>query len=618
MTDWTDASGSVVAAVNTAADLPEHPDASDGGRLMSRETHRSAPARAAGGGSVHPLGQHLAERAAWSLVWVAVLADGVGAWHVWRSTPDAIAVAPALVLIGLGGLIATWIVVTPRNLVFQWLGFSLVMATVLYPQFIEIHHRSFANTDVSALGEVAARLFSHGHNPYTWSLASASRLMFVPIRTWTYTVTGGHIVRTSYPAGSFLFDALAMKLGFHHMVVDWLDLWAWVATGVLIFCLLPSSLRWLGGLLASSSIFVGTFGAGGTDALFMPFLILAVWQWDRFARKDARAIRWAGPVALGIACTIKQTPWFLVPLLVVGVGMEARYQERPALRVMASYAAVVVGVFLAINLPFIIWSPGPWLKGVMLPFLGGLVASGQGLVVVATHGLTGGANLSLLSDSSILLYLAVVVAFAAWYRSLKRVWVLLVPLVLFLSPRSLPIYLLELIPVAVIAAVTVEGAPALLVREDDSLRTTLAARVRVAGDVALRHAGKLVAPLAIGAMVVAGLALTSHPLRLQVDSVKATPGARFIVAVVVTVHNETGQTVRPYLNVDNGGSVEAFWTADGRTSFSVPPHGSVTVKLRPELPTPVPATKAHWLVNAYTAQPDALTTSAILTWHGKR
>ena len=43
------------------------------------------------------------------------------------------------------------------------------------------------------------------------------------------------------------------------------------------------TLRWVAPLLLAAGVFTGAFANGGTDALFVPFLILAVWRWDRLA-----------------------------------------------------------------------------------------------------------------------------------------------------------------------------------------------------------------------------------------------------------------------------------------------------------------------------------------------
>ena len=70
------------------------------------------------------------------------------------------------------------------------------------------------------------------------------------------------------------------------MAVDWTDLVAWLATIVLLFALVPASLRWLVALLGLTPFFLGSFTSGGTDAMFLPFLVVAVWRWDRYGRSS--------------------------------------------------------------------------------------------------------------------------------------------------------------------------------------------------------------------------------------------------------------------------------------------------------------------------------------------
>ncbi|MHB8593163.1 MAG: hypothetical protein ACYDB3_02360, partial [Acidimicrobiales bacterium] len=303
-------------------------------------------------------GIHVAECAAWSLVWLAVLTAGIDLWGFWWSSSFIAALAPAMILAAVAGMIVTWLVPSPRARWLQSCAFGAVMVAILFPPAIIIHPRVFYGTDSAAFDQVSARALLSGHDPYTMSMSGAARLLSVPARYWTYTVDGGHVAHASYPAASFLFDVPAMALGLHHMVVDWVDLVAWMATVALLFVLLPVSLRWLAGLLAVTPIFVGMFSSGGTDAVFLPFLVLAVWRWDRFGSPgETSAARWLGPVALGVACAVKQTPWFCVPILAAGVMLEARSGHRPAARLGVRYLATAAAVFAAVNLPFIVWQP---------------------------------------------------------------------------------------------------------------------------------------------------------------------------------------------------------------------------------------------------------------------
>ena len=301
--------------------------------------------------------------------------------------------------------------------------------------------------------------FADGADPYVASMSSVAHLLSVPSRFWTYAVDGGHVTQFSYPAGSFLLSLPATALGVH-MGVDWTDLVAWLATIVLLFALVPASLRWLVALLGLTPFFLGSFSSGGTDAMFLPFFVLAVWRWDRYGRPSEPGLaRWIGPISLGAACAIKQTPWFAVPMLVTGIFLEARRREWGPIRVSLRYLLTVFVVFAAVNLPFLAWHPWAWLHGTLIPLTGGLVADGQGLVTLATHGLTGGVNLTMLSLAGALAMVGAVASFVAWYPHLKRIWPLLLTIPFFFSPRSLSSYLVDLIPIALVAAVSVDSVP---------------------------------------------------------------------------------------------------------------------------------------------------------------
>jgi hypothetical protein len=292
------------------------------------------------------------ERSAWSVVWLGAVVAGLAFWGSWSSWPPGGYLAPLIVAVGMIGLAATWLVSSPRSPGLQVSALAASLAATLGHQGIGIHVRQYYSTDSGAFNQVAAHLVMRGANPYTHTMAAAAQLLQTPSNYWTYTVTGGHIDAVSYPAGSFLMEVPALWLGFQHQIVDWMDLLAWLVTGALIFVLVPSALRWLGPLLVTLPIYADVFGSGGTDAVFLPFLVLAVWRWDRFASgRGAGLARWVGPVALGLACAIKQTPWFCVPLLAVGLFLESRAADRRPVRIVAGYLAVVAGVFAEVNLP---------------------------------------------------------------------------------------------------------------------------------------------------------------------------------------------------------------------------------------------------------------------------
>jgi uncharacterized membrane protein len=569
---------------------PAAPDA----QPSDLDEHASAP------GGLSPERLTLLERCAWSLVWLGVLTGGVNLWGSWWSWPVIDVLAPLLVAVSLVGLAICWCAVSPRSWLHEGLAMGSALVAVMAPQIVNIHTRIYYETDSAALDHVAARVLSHGHNPYTASLSSAAVLLKTASNFWTYTVTGGHVAGLSYPAGSILVYAPAFLLGFHHEVVDWMDLYAWLASALLLFFLVPRYLRWLAVLITLTGILTGLFAGGGTDATFIPFAMLAVWRWDRYGKgKGAGLAGWMGPIALGLACSIKQTPWFCVPFLVVGIYIEARRSGRSPIPVVARYLGIVVATFAAVNLPFIIWSPKAWWHGTLTPLTQPLIADGQGLVSLALHGLTGGVNMTLLTYASAFAYLALLVAFVAWYPWLKRIWLLMLPAFFFFSPRSFTGYLVDLFPVAVVGAITV-GA------------TTTPARHLNWGRFQARHL--VLGALTVATGVIAALSFMSAPLSLFVSGTAIGSKQQRFEAVTVTVANRTGASVSPHFMVDVGQvHPTGFWTTAGDRPVVIGPHRSVTVTLFPPSPTYFPPWASDWVVDAYTSPRSLSTTNDI--WH---
>lgn len=541
-------------------------------------------------------GLYVVERAAWSLLWLGVLTAGVNAWGYWWSSALAAALAPLMIVLALAGMVATWLASTPRRRWLQMAALGGVELAIAVPQAIAIHTRAFYSTDSAAFDQLSARALLHGHNPYTVSLQAAAHLFSTAAHYWTYMVGGGHVAGTSYPAGSFLLQLPALALGVNHMTTDWTGLACWMACAALLFVLLARSLRWLGGLLALTPFFVGSFANGNTDALFMPLLLVAVWRWDRYGDPAERGpARWIGPVALGLACAVKQTPWFCVPFLAVGVAIEARRAGRPAARAVARYLGTVAAAFAVVNLPFAVWGPHAWAHGVLLPLIGGLVADGQGLVTLATHGVSGGVELGMLSAAGALALVAALVAFTLWYPMLKRGWLVLLPVVFFFSPRSLSSYIVDLVPVALLAAVSVRGA------------------VGPERRVTRRGAALFAAPVA-GVIACSALALSSHTLRIGVDAAQFNKAEHRLTAVTVTVTNLTGAVQRPHFMVDPGEGTSGYWRTPDGAPVVLAPHERATLTLRPPAKVTAPEPGAHWLVEAYTTSPGVLSTSPLVRW----
>ena len=556
----------------------------------------------------------LVQRCAWTLVWVAVLGAALQYWGSWSAGWWAAVLAPLLVLLALVGAVLVWTVARPLSPAMQRFGLVAGLVTAAVTEGTLIHLRNFYVTDSAAFNQVATRLFVDGRNPYTSSMAGAARFLHPVAQLWTYQVDGAHTLKISYPAGSFLVQAPVAALGLHHMVTDWVDLAAWLVTAVLVFAMVPSVLRWLAPLLLLSGIFLGPFANGGTDALFLPFLVIAVWRWDRFPERAAAWLpSWAGPVSLGIACSIKQTPWFCVPFLMVGVACQARRAGRRPVVLALRYGAVTLAAFLVVNAPFIVWSPTAWVRGIFLPIVDPLVADGQGVVTFALHGLTGGVVLPWLSAGAGLALVAMLVAFALWEARLKRAWLFLVPFVLFVPDRSLTNYLLDFVPAALVAALSVTAVGSLGAGED----------VGAVVDPIVRkwRRGLAVAIPAVGSAALVAVAFTSAPLGITVDGVSVAgvatdDGGLNFRRVEVTVQNHSDAPLSPHFIITSGGGhLGPFWRATAlRATDPVGAGASTVFVLRPTTFLWTPPHGQWWLVAAYTSSPNALSTSAPQYW----
>ncbi|HXY28328.1 MAG TPA: hypothetical protein VEH82_08600, partial [Acidimicrobiales bacterium] len=269
------------------------------------------------------------------------------------------------------------------------------------------------------------------------------------------------------------------------------------------------------------------------------------------------------------------------------------------------YLLTVLVVFAAVNLPFLAWHPGAWLHGTLIPLTGGLVADGQGLVTLATHGLTGGVNLNMLSLAAALALVGCIAAFVAWYPQLKRIWPLLLTIPFFLSPRSLSTYLVDLLPVALVAALSVEGVPREASEGHSAPRALLA-----------RPSMLVVVVASVGVVITSFMAFSGPPLQLSVRSITTSHAGTELDAVMVSVVNRTPEKLVPHflVNAATSQNYEGFWTPSEPGPATLGPHDSETITLYPPARTAAPRRGARWLVEAYTLDPTWLSTSPLVTF----
>ena len=539
----------------------------------------------------------VADRCAWSLVWLGVLAAGLSSWGMWSSSAALTVVAPVLVLVATVGIVVSWLSASPRARNFQLLTLMIVVVAAVASQYGAIHGRRFYSSDSAAFNQVAAQTLIQGQDPYKVSMASAHYLLSTPAHYWTDTVTGGHITDVSYPAGSFL-----LIRGGH-----------------------ASRFPPPGGRLGGPAGLVGGRRPSFRAAAGRPALDGRVAPARSVVRGDLQLGRHrchipslpdAGRVAVGPLrrgpygrCGRLDRPGGTRPRLRRQTGtlvlrsLPAR-RRRPRgppgrslpLATAARYGATVLAVFGVVNLPFIVWGPGAWLHGSLTPFVEPLVADGQGLVSLATHGFVRGVDLTDLTVCGALVFLTVLAAFVTTYPLLKRAWLVALPLGMFFSPRSLSSYLVDFLPVALLAAVSVGSAGE--------------ARRRVPVGRGRRWTAMPVAVCAVpalGAVVAGVLAFSGPPLAITVRHVETGMDGATMTALTVSVRNLTDSPEVPHVMVTMGSSYSAgFWLPRRGPMAPIPPHGQTTVTLYPPVVTAAAPLGAEWLVAAYTKSPEAL------------
>ena len=255
-------------------------------------------------------------------------------------------------------------------------------------------------SDVVAFTDVNARLALAGRNPYTADGAFGTALRRFPAALGTPSRRGAFAGRRdypplaevyaaqrryarsprasrgafdprvlhSYPALSFLLYAPLLWAGVDNILtlnvaVFW-GLFAWLVW------LTPIGRRRWSALVGLTAI-LATGGSTliGTDVICVAF-VLAAWH--------VRQRLWLSAALLGLGCAFKQYCWFFVPFFVLELAL-----TRPRTHVLR-YGAIALAAFLVPNAPYILASPGAWLRSLWLPMDASLFPYGMGIVALST------------------------------------------------------------------------------------------------------------------------------------------------------------------------------------------------------------------------------------------
>lgn len=208
--------------------------------------------------------------------------------------------------------------------------------------------------------------------------------------------------KLNYPAGSFLLPAPFLLLGINDLrIVFFL-----IALPVLALAVwwVPYGLRFfLSAALVTSLEFWSSSLAGETSLLVFPFLLLA---WILFKRKW-----WLSAISMAVAVSIKQIAWFFLPFYLILMFKELG--PRKAL----SVSAIIGGVFLAANLPFILADPQLWFSSIIAPMTDRLFPTGVGVI---TFVLSGVLDIESSLPFTIMEIIVAVLAMTWYFRNCRR------------------------------------------------------------------------------------------------------------------------------------------------------------------------------------------------------
>ncbi len=485
-----------------------------------------------------------------------------------------------VVLLGIWGLGTVAASLYPRAVdprlagTLAWVTVGMVVGAFVVWGVLQITTAPGYGTDEIAFDQYAAQLVSHGLNPYAHSMAPAFTQFHVSPDGYTFRLDGQPVTSLSYPALSFLLYVPFVALGWTTQLAVVLNVVAWAIGIIVAYALLPRSVRPLALVVGSLGLYVSYAVGGVTDAIFVPLLIGAVYGWDRFVTERG-PWAWRGPVLLGLAMAVKQTPWLLLPFLVGGIAIEATRwagSTRFGVRTAGRYVAIAVAAFLLPNLPFLFMDPSAWLSGVLTPISSHAVPAGQGLIELSLFLGLGGGSLTAYSIAVVVVFLFLWLSYLATYPLLKSWAVVLPAVVLFFSARAFGSYLIMLLPAAIVGACTISrrtaGRPDRFIElgplVDEGVGSLSSWRPwRHWQWIVLGGAGAVV-------VTVAGVLLYSPPLSLQITSVRTSGQLATVVQLGVRVENDSGTSLRPHFSVESGGTLTAFWVAQGGPSQLAP------------------------------------------------
>lgn len=458
-------------------------------------------------------------------------------------------------------------------------------------------------TDEAAFIQGSAQLALSGHNPYTANLLPFFQLFRVPEQFGTFLLNGGVSSALAYPAGSFIIVEPFVLLTHGTQAVVIASLVCFIASTILSFVLLPATWRMVGVIAVAASPILFAFALSGLGAIMcLPFLIVVAARWQTPAlhsRLTLRAIVQA--VMLGLACAISQVAWFIAIFLLVGLLRTALHHTSwsEAIRRVTWYFAIALGVFILVNIPWILADPSAWVRGILLPITQNAIPYGQGLIDLSVNFHIGGGSLAAFSLLGDMVVLALFVGYWIWFDSLPSALWILPGIALWFPTRSLASYFTVLAPLWIVG----------YLGELRVSRETLTLTRRSLNRRLLATA-LLFAPL-VG---VSWFALSAPaPLHLRLLHTESNGEFGGIWKFSVRVANTSSSTVHhPEFSVNASGHASSFWIQT-KGPNELKPHTSAVFGLESPNVGSMPGITQPFSIQVVSAAPGSVSVSSTMT-----
>jgi uncharacterized membrane protein len=322
--------------------------------------------------------------------------------------------------------------------------FLLATVTSIYVVSAIAYNGTY-RTDVLAYSHYSAILFAnHGLNPYTQDMARALEMFAVQPSDLTPLISGAYLTTFQYPALHFLVFVPFVLLGLQDM--RWVLVLFEIAVVLILYLKGPQRLRpmILLPLFAGSDLMINFTAASVSDILWvLPLLFTAFYM-----EKPLTA-----GLFYGLACAAKQTPWFLVPFLLIYMMRAERTQPlRNKLQRTARFAAAASAAFLTLNLPFTLMNPTAWLGNVLTPMTEDLVILSQGPSLLTEVGLLP-VGKTFYSVLVVAVSAVLIVNYYVYFDRLRYTLWIFPGIILWFSYRALTNYIIYWMPLMLVSVI---------------------------------------------------------------------------------------------------------------------------------------------------------------------